>query len=158
LVGEIRQWFDGPLLLSGAISTGRGILAARAMGADLAYIGSPFIATEEANAVADYKQMIVEGGADDIVTSSIFTGVSGNYLKPSIARTGLDPDNLPQTSTDMSFADGDSAKPKAWKEVWGSGQGIGAVRAVLPARALVDRLAGEYATAKAELAADLAAE
>ena len=158
LVGEIRQWFDGPLLLSGAISTGRGILAARAMGADLAYIGSPFIATEEANAVADYKQMIVEGGADDIVTSSIFTGVSGNYLKPSIARTGLDPDNLPQTSTDMSFADGDSAKPKAWKEVWGSGQGIGAVRDVLPARALVDRLAGEYATAKAELAADLAAE
>lgn len=158
LVGEIRQWFDGPLLLSGAISTGRAILAARAMGADLAYVGSPFIATEEANAVADYKQMIVEGGADDIVTSSIFTGVSGNYLKPSIARSGLDPDNLPQAATDMSFADGDSAKPKAWKEVWGSGQGIGAVHDVVPAAALVDRLAREYATAKTELAADLARE
>ncbi|MCC5969302.1 MAG: nitronate monooxygenase [Pararhodobacter sp.] len=158
LVGEIREWFDGPLLLSGAISTGRAVLAARAMGADLAYVGSPFIATEEANAVADYKRMIVEGGADDIVTSSIFTGVSGNYLKPSIARTGLDPDNLPQAQTDMSFADSDSAKPKAWKEVWGSGQGIGAVRDVVPAAALVDRLAREYAAAKIELAAELAAE
>ncbi len=158
LVGEIRQWFDGPLLLSGAISTGRAILAARAMGADLAYVGSPFIATEEANAQPDYKQMIVEGGAEDIVTSSIFTGVSGNYLKPSIARSGLDPDNLPQAQTDMSFADGDSAKPKAWKEVWGSGQGIGAVNAVVPAAVLVDRLASEYAAAKAELVAELADE
>lgn len=158
LVAEIRQWFDGPLLLSGAIATGRGILAARAMGADLAYIGSPFIATDEANAAPEYKQMIVAGGADDIVTSSIFTGVSGNYLKPSIARAGLDPDNLPQTGTDMSFADGESAKPKAWKEIWGSGQGIGAVRAVLPAATLIDRLADEYAAAKAELAEELARE
>lgn len=158
LVGEIRQWFDGPLLLSGAISTGRAILAARAMGADLAYVGSPFIATAEANAHTDYKQMIIEGGAEDIVTSSIFTGVSGNYLKASIARTGLDPDNLPPVRTDMSYADGDSAKPKAWKEVWGSGQGIGAVRAVVPACALVDRLTREYAAAKADLAAELAAE
>jgi len=158
LVGEIREWFDGPLLLSGAISTGRAILAARAMGADLAYIGSPFIATTEANAVSEYKQMIVESGAEDIVTSAIFTGVSGNYLKPSIARSGLDPDNLPLAQTDMSFADGDSAKPKAWKEVWGSGQGIGAVRAVVPAAELIDRLAREYATAKAELMVDLAAE
>lgn len=158
LVGEIRQWFNGPLLLSGAISTGRGILAARAMGADLAYIGSPFIATEEANAVAEYKQMIVDGGADDIVTSAIFTGVSGNYLKPSIARSGLDPENLPQTGTDMSFAEGGSAKPRAWKEVWGAGQGIGTVQSVVPARMLVERLVREYATAQAELAAELAAE
>ena len=158
LVGEIREWFDGPLLLSGAISTGRAILAARAMGADLAYVGSPFIATDEASAPEDYKRMIVAGGADDIVTSALFTGVSGNYLKDSIARAGLDPENLPQTATDMSFAEGDASKPKAWRDVWGSGQGIGAVRAVLPAGALVDRLAQEYAAAKAELAAELAAE
>ena len=158
LVGEIRQWFDGPLLLSGAISTGRGILAARAMGADLAYIGSPFIATDEANAAAEYKQMIVDGGAEDIITSSLFTGVSGNYLKSSIARSGLDPDHLPLAQTDMSFAESGSAKPKAWKEIWGSGQGIGAVRAVVPASELIARLAREYATARAELVADLAAE
>ena len=158
LVGEIRQWFDGPLLLSGAVSTGRAILAARAMGADLAYVGSPFIATEEADASDDYKRMIVDSGADDIVTTAIFSGVSGNYLKPSIARVGLDPENLPAAATEMSFAAGRSARPKAWKEVWGSGQGIGAVKSVVPAASLVDRLAREYAAAKADLFAELAAE
>ncbi|MFV0299748.1 MAG: NAD(P)H-dependent flavin oxidoreductase [Paracoccus sp. (in: a-proteobacteria)] len=151
LVQEIRDWFDGPLLLSGAIATGRAILAARAMGADLAYIGSPFIATEEANAQADYKRMIVESGAMDIVTSSLFTGVSGNYLAPSIREAGLDPDALAHAdASSMNFGEG-SSKPKAWSTIWGSGQGIGAVREILPAGTLIDRLAREYDEAKAEL-------
>ena len=151
LVSEIREWFDGPLLLSGAIANGRSILAAQAMGADLAYIGSPFIATEEANAVADYKRMIVESGAEDIVYSSLFTGVHGNYLKGSIARAGMDPDALPESDpSKMNFGDG-SLKPKSWKEIWGSGQGIGAVKEVVPAAAMIDRLKREYAAAKAEL-------
>jgi nitronate monooxygenase len=151
LISEIREWFEGPVLLSGAISTGRSILAAQAMGADLAYIGSPFIATEEANADPAYKQMIVESGAEDIVYSSLFTGVHGNYLKPSIVRAGMDPDNLETAdATSMNFGEGRS-KPKSWKEIWGAGQGIGAVKEVVPARALVDRLAQEYDAAKAEM-------
>jgi nitronate monooxygenase len=151
LVQEIREWFDGPLALSGAIATGGGVLAAQAMGADLAYIGSAFIATEEARASAAYKQAIVEGSSDDIVYSNLFTGVHGNYLKPSIRSAGLDPDNLPESDpSKMNFGGGESAK-KAWKDIWGCGQGIGAVKAVLPAAALVDRLAGEYAQARARL-------
>ena len=127
LIQEIRAWFDGPLLLSGSIANGNAILAAQAMGADLAYIGSPFIATEEANAAAAYKEMIVEGSADDIVYSNLFTGVHGNYLKPSIVASGMDPENLPESDpSQMKFGSGGSSKSKAWKDIWGSGQGIGA--------------------------------
>lgn len=151
LVQEIRDWFDGPLLLSGSIATGRAVLAAQAMGADLAYIGSPFIATDEANAQSDYKRMIVDSGAMDIVTSSLFTGVSGNYLAPSIRNAGLDPDDLDHA--DASSMDFESAKPKAWSQIWGCGQGIGAVHEVVPAGALVDRLAREYAQARQGVAA-----
>ena len=150
LVREIRDWFDGPLLLSGSIATGDAVLAAQAMGADLAYIGSPFIATEEANAVPDYKRMIVDSTAADIVTSPLFTGISGNYLAPSIRNAGLDPDNLPTDATTMSFADG-QAKPKAWSAIWGAGQGIGAVKAVVPAADLVARLKTEYDAARRRL-------
>lgn len=155
LVSEVRAWFDGPLLLSGAISTGRALLAAQAAGADLGYIGSPFIATEEAAAPDPYKHMIVESGAEDIVTSALFTGVSGNYLRPSIARAGMDPDALPADATQMDFGAG-SAKPRAWKEVWGAGQGIGAVRAVQPAAALIETLATDYAQAQAAFGDTLA--
>jgi nitronate monooxygenase len=155
LIQEIREWFDGPLLLSGSISTGGGVLAALAMGADLAYIGSAFIATDEARASDAYKQAIVEGTSDDIVYSSLFTGVHGNYLKPSIRNAGLDPDNLPESdATKMNFAGSTSAdggSKKAWKDIWGCGQGIAAIKAVVPAAALVDRLAAEYGQAKARL-------
>ena len=152
LIQEIREWFDGPLALSGAISTGGGVLAAQAMGADLAYIGSAFIATDEARASDAYKQAIVEGTSDDIVYSSLFTGVHGNYLKPSIRNAGLDPDNLPESDpTKMNFGGGEGSK-KAWKDIWGCGQGIGAVKAVVPAAALVDRLAREYGQARSRLA------
>ncbi|MBZ5760228.1 MULTISPECIES: NAD(P)H-dependent flavin oxidoreductase [Rhizobium] len=150
LVQEIRQWFNGPLLLGGAISTGGGILAAEAMGADMAYIGSPFIATEEARASSAYKQAIVDGKAADIVTSSYFTGVSGNYLKASILAAGLDPDSLPEDSATMDFEQASSGA-KAWKDIWGSGQGIGAIDAVVPVRDLVDRLEREYRQARARL-------
>jgi len=151
LVQEIREWFDGPLALSGAIATGGGVLAAQAMGADLAYIGSAFIATAEARASEAYKQAIVEGSSDDIVYSNLFTGVHGNYLKPSIRAAGLDPDNLPESDpSKMNFGGGESAK-KAWKDIWGCGQGIGAVKQVLPAAELVARLAREYALAKSRL-------
>jgi nitronate monooxygenase len=151
LVQEIREWFDGPLLLSGALATGGGVLAAQAMGADLAYIGSAFIATDEARASLDYKHAIVEGSSDDIVYSSLFTGVHGNYLKRSIRNAGLDPDQLPESDpTKMNFGGGEGSK-KAWKDIWGSGQGIGAVKAVVPAAALVDRLAAEYGQARARL-------
>ena len=151
LVQEIREWFDGPIALSGAIATGRAILAAQAMGADLAYIGSPFIATDEANAVAEYKQGIVEGGASDIVYSSYFTGVHGNYLRQSILASGMDPDRLPQAdATKMDFAGGEGSK-KAWRDIWGSGQGIGAVERVQPAADYVAQLGREYEAAKAEL-------
>ncbi|MBO9479683.1 nitronate monooxygenase [Shimia sp. R11_0] len=147
LISEIREWFDGPLLLSGSIGTGASLLAAQAMGADLGYIGSPFIATEEANAVQGYKDMIVDSGADDIVYSSLFTGVWGNYLKGSVENAGMDPDNLPMGSVkDMDFG-GDKEKPKAWKTIWGSGQGIGAVKEVGPVSHLVDRLEREYIAA-----------
>ena len=156
LIREIREWFDGPLLLSGALATGEGLLAARAMGADLGYMGSAFIATREANAVPGYKDMIVSGGADDIVTSSLFTGVSGNYLRPSIVAAGLDPDNLPSAdASSMNFGSG-SSKPKAWKEIWGAGQGIGAVKEIGGAADLVDRIEAEYRAAGARLAAEFA--
>ncbi|WP_299360719.1 nitronate monooxygenase family protein [uncultured Paracoccus sp.] len=153
LVQEIRAFFDGPLLLSGAIATGRAILATQAAGADLAYIGSPFIATEEAQADAAYKQMIVDSGAEDIVNSSLFTGIHGNYLKPSIRAAGLDPDALQAADPEsMDFSKG-SSKAKAWSQIWGSGQGIGAVRSVVPAARLIDRLADEYAAARQALCA-----
>ncbi|PZO68336.1 MAG: nitronate monooxygenase [Paracoccus denitrificans] len=147
LIQEIRAFFDGPLLLSGAIATGRAVLAAQVAGADLAYIGSPFIATTEANAAPDYKQMIVDSGADDIVNSSLFTGIHGNYLKPSIRAAGMDPDTLEGADpSTMNFKP--NAKPKAWSQVWGSGQGIGAVKAVEPAAVKIDRLAAEYLAAR----------
>lgn len=157
LVAEIREWFDGPLLLSGAIATGRALLAAQAVGADLGYIGSPLIATEEAGASEDYKAMIVAGGADDIVTSSLFTGVSGNYLRGSIARVGLDPDNLADATPETMSFEGGSSKPAAWRDIWGSGQGIGAVKSVAPVETLVARLAQEYDEALRDVAAMAAA-
>jgi nitronate monooxygenase len=150
LVHEIREWFDGPLALSGSIATGGAVLAAQAMGADFAYIGSAFIATEEARAVEAYKQMIVESASHDIVYSNLFTGVHGNYLKGSIVNAGLDPENLAISDpTKMSF--GGDAK-KAWKDIWGSGQGIGAVKQIVPARELITRLQREYDAARARLA------
>jgi nitronate monooxygenase len=153
LVQEIRQWFDGPLALSGSIATGGAVLAAQAMGADFAYIGSAFIATEEARASDAYKQAIVDGSSDDIVYSSLFTGVHGNYLKPSVRAAGLDPDNLPESDpSKMNFGGGEGSKPKAWKEIWGCGQGIGAVTEVVPAAALVARLKREYQQALERLA------
>jgi nitronate monooxygenase len=152
LVQEIRQWFDGPIALSGAIATGGAVLAAQAMGADFAYIGSAFIATEEARASDDYKQCIVESTSDDIVYSSLFTGVHGNYLKASIRKAGLDPDNLPESDpSKMSFSGGEGSKPKAWKEIWGCGQGIGVVGEVTTTAALVARLKREYDEARARL-------
>jgi len=146
LVQEIREWFDGPLLLSGAIANGAAVLAAQAMGADLAYVGSAFIATREARAAEAYKQAIVAGTAEDIIYTNLFTGVHGNYLRASVVAAGLDPDNLPQSDpTSMNFS---SDRPaKAWKDIWGSGQGIGAVKAVVGAGELVDRLAREYRAA-----------
>ncbi|GAA4039185.1 nitronate monooxygenase family protein [Sphingomonas rosea] len=150
LIQEIRAWFDGPLALSGSIATGDAILAAQAMGADLAYIGSPFIATDEARAEEAYKQGIVEGSAKDIVYSNLFTGVHGNYLRGSIEKAGLDPDKLPESSPEaMSFGGANAAK--AWKDIWGSGQGIGAIHEVQPAGALVERWKQEYAAAKARI-------
>jgi nitronate monooxygenase len=154
LIQEIRSWFDGPIALSGSIATGGAVLAAQAMGADLAYIGSAFIATEEARASEAYKQAIVEGSSDDIVYSSLFTGVHGNYLKPSIRAAGLDPDNLPESDpSKMSFGGGEGSKSKAWKDIWGCGQGIGAVDKVVPTRELVARLAREYEDARQRLLA-----
>jgi nitronate monooxygenase len=154
LISEIRRWFDGPLALSGAIATGGAILAARAMGADFAYIGSPFIATDEANADAGYKQAVVDSRAADIVYSDLFTGVHGNYLRASIVAAGLDPDNLPQGDLKtMDFGGGNGSKPKAWRDIWGAGQGIGAVEAVEPVASRVDRFAGEYEAARARLIA-----
>lgn len=153
LVQEIREWFDGPVALSGAIANGRSVLAAEAMGADLAYIGTPFIATPEARAVDEYKAMIVESGASDIVYSNYFTGIHGNYLKPSIARSGMDPDNLPQAdASKMNFGDNRSGA-KAWKDIWGSGQGIGAVKEIRPVADFVDQLEDEYLAARKTLCA-----
>lgn len=153
LIQEIREWFDGPLACSGAIATGRALLAAQVLGADLGYVGSPFIATEEANADPVYKQMIVDSGAEDIVTSSLFTGVSGNYLRPSITRAGLDPDTLDAAGPETMNFGKDRQKPKTWKEIWGSGQGIGAVKAVEPAGDIVARMAAEYRAALAQVQA-----
>jgi nitronate monooxygenase len=147
LMQEIRRWFDGPLILSGAIANGRAVLAAQAMGADLAYIGTPFIATHEARASDEYKQGIVESGAADIVNSALFTGIPGNYLRASIVAAGMDPDNLPPPGPEaMNFETASGAK--AWRDIWGSGQGIGAIDEVVPAAQLVDRLAREYAEAR----------
>jgi nitronate monooxygenase len=154
LIQELREWFDGPLALSGAIANGRAILGAQAMGADLAYIGSAFIATREANALQAYKEMIVASSGDDIVYSNLFTGVHGNYLRPSIERAGLDPDNLPQADpSKMNFGSGGNTEVKAWKDIWGCGQGIGSIKSIQSAGELVDQLAREYEAAKAELAA-----
>ncbi|MGE0409191.1 MAG: NAD(P)H-dependent flavin oxidoreductase [Amphiplicatus sp.] len=152
LVQEVRDWFKGPIILAGAIATGDAILAAEAMGADFGYIGSAFIATEEANASAAYKQAIVDGGAGDIVYTNLFTGVDGNYLKGSIIAAGLDPDNLPQSDpSKMDFGSGGAAAKKAWRDIWGSGQGIGAVKSVLSAAAYVDRLDAQYRAARERL-------
>lgn len=155
LIQEIREWFDGPLLLSGAIANGGAVLAAQAMGADLAYIGSPFIATTEARASEDYKQMIVESNAADIVYSNYFTGIAGNYLKPSIAKSGLDPDHLPEADpSKMDFDKVQQEGSKAWKDIWGCGQGIGAIKEIVPAAKLVDRLAQEYEQARNRICPD----
>jgi nitronate monooxygenase len=151
MVQEIRQWFDGPLALSGASASGGAILAAQAMGADFAYIGSAFIATDEARAADAYKRMICDSDSDDIVYSNFYTGVLGNYLKGSIRNAGMDPDNLPQSDpSKMNFGGGGPAK--AWKDIWGCGQGIGAIRQVVPAAELIDRLRREYRQARARLA------
>jgi nitronate monooxygenase len=152
LIQEIREWFDGPVALSGAIGHGRSVLAAQAMGADLAYIGSAFIATKEANAVDGYKNNIVEAKAGDIVYSNLFTGVHGNYLRQSIERAGMDPDNLPEGDySTMDFGSGGNTEAKAWKDIWGSGQGIGAVKSVDSVAEMVDRLEAEYRAAKVAL-------
>jgi nitronate monooxygenase len=151
IVQEIREWFDGPLLLAGAIGTGGGILAAQAMGADMAYIGTPFIATQEARAVEGYKQMIVDSQAADIVYSNYFTGVHGNYLKGSIAASGLDPDALPVADPSKMDFEAAASGPKAWKEIWGAGQGVGAVNQVVSVADLVDRLEREYRAARDRL-------
>ncbi len=152
LVQEIREWFDGPVALSGSIASGQAILSAQAMGADLAYIGSAFIATTEARAVDAYKENIVEANAGDIVYSSLFTGVHGNYLRQSIERAGMDPNNLPEGDiSTMDFGSGGNTEAKAWKDIWGSGQGIGAVKSVTSVAEMVDRLEAEYRAAKARL-------
>lgn len=153
LIQEIREWFDGPLLLSGSISSGRAILAAQAMGADMAYIGSPFIATHEARATDEYKAAITEGAADDIVYTNYFTGIHGNYLKSSIVNSGFDPKNLPEADpSKMDFgANSEKTDAKAWKDIWGCGQGIGAIKSVTSAGELVNRFIDEYDLAKKRL-------
>ena len=149
LIQEIRQWFDGPVALSGSIASGDAVLAAQAMGADFGYIGSTFIATHEARASDAYKQAIVDGNSDDIVYSNLFTGVHGNYLAPSIRAAGMDPDNLPESDPSKMNFGGDAKK--AWKDIWGCGQGIGAINAVTSTAELVDKLRGEYQAARARL-------
>lgn len=155
MIQEIRAWFGGPVALSGSIASGGAILAAQAMGADLAYIGSAFIATHEARAVDGYKQMIVESNSDDIVYSNFYTGIHGNYLKGSIKNAGMDPDNLPESDpSKMNFSTGEGANAaKAWRDIWGCGQGIGAIGEVMPAADMVARFKREYAEAKARLCA-----
>ena len=154
LIQEIREWFDGPLALSGSIASGAAILASQAAGADLAYIGSAFIATKEANADQGYKDMIVESAADDIVYSNLFTGVHGNYLKPSIVKAGLDPENLPVSDpSKMNFGSGGNQDAKAWRDIWGCGQGIGAVKDLQSVAEFVAQLSSQYEAAKADLAA-----
>ena len=157
LIQGLREWFDGPIALSGAIAHGRSILAAQAMGADLAYVGSAFIATQEANANPAYQQMIVESTGEDITYTNLFTGVHGNYLTPSIIAAGLDPANLPTSDASaMNFGSGGNQKAKAWRDIWGCGQGIGSVKSVPPAAELIARMAAEYEQAKADLAAKTA--
>jgi len=157
LIQGLREWFDGPIALSGSIAHGRAVLGAQAMGADLAYIGSAFIATQEANANPAYQQMIVESTGEDITYTNLFTGVHGNYLTPSIVAAGLDPDNLPVSDASaMNFGSGGNQKAKAWRDIWGCGQGIGAVKGIPAAADLVARLSAEYEEAKAELAAKTA--
>jgi nitronate monooxygenase len=152
LVQDLRRWFDGPIALSGAIASGAAVLGAQAMGADLAYIGSAFIATKEANAAQAYKDMIVASGGEDIVYTNLFTGVHGNYLRPSVKLAGMDPDNLPVADpSKMNFNSGGNQKSKAWRDIWGCGQGIGAVEGVVPVAELVARLAREYDMARAAL-------
>lgn len=152
LIQEIREWFDGPLLLSGCIATGDSLLAAQAMGADLGYIGSAFIATKEANAVDEYKEMIVNSGADDIIYSNLFTGIHGNYLKPSLVAAGMDPDNLAESDpSKMNFGSGGNQASKAWKDIWGCGQGIGAIHKVQTVAEFVEQLKVQYAAAKARI-------
>jgi nitronate monooxygenase len=152
LIQEIRAWFDGPLALSGSIGSGSAILAAQAMGADFAYIGSAFIATEEARASQEYKQAIVDCTSDDIVYSNLFTGVHGNYLAPSIVAAGMDPNNLPDGDVKtMNFASGEGSKAKAWKDIWGCGQGIGSIDKVSTTAEFVAKLKREYAEARARL-------
>jgi nitronate monooxygenase len=152
-VQELREWFDGPIALSGSIANGRAVLSAQAMGADLAYVGSAFVATQEARAAQGYKDMIVASRGDDIVYTNLFTGVHGNYLRPSIVAAGLDPDNLPQADpSKMNFGSGGNQEAKAWRDIWGCGQGIGAVKHIPTAAELVARLSSEYEAAKAELA------
>jgi nitronate monooxygenase len=152
LIQEIREWFDGPLALSGSIATGDAVLAAQAMGADFGYIGSAFIATKEARAVQDYKDMITESASSDIVYSNLFTGVHGNYLRPSIVKAGMDPDNLPTSDPSaMNFGSGGNTEAKAWKDIWGCGQGIGAVKSVLSAGEYVAKLVSEYEAARARI-------
>lgn len=158
LVQEIREWFDGPLLLSGAIAHGRSVLAAQAAGADLAYVGSAFLATEESRAAEGYKQMIVDSSAADIVYSNLFTGVHGNYLRGSIEAAGMDADNLPESDPSvMDFGTGEDSDSKAWRDIWGAGQGVGAVSEVVTARELVDRLRTEYELAASALSSVAAA-
>jgi nitronate monooxygenase len=153
LIQEIREWFDGPLALSGSIATGGAVLAAQAMGADFGYIGSAFIATTEANATQAYKQAIIDNDSSQIVYSNLFTGVHGNYLKPSIVNAGLDPDNLPVSDpSTMDFGSGGNQAKKAWKDIWGCGQGIAAIKAVMPAGERVDRLVSEYEAARRRIA------
>lgn len=152
LVQEIREWFDGPLLLSGSIASGDAILGALAMGADLGYIGSAFIATDEANADAAYKQAIVDYNSSDIVYSNLFTGVHGNYLAPSIENAGMDPKNLPESDpSQMNFGSGGNTDAKAWKNIWGCGQGIGAIKSIGSAASLIGQLKEQYAQARSRL-------
>ena len=153
LMQEIREWFSGLVALSGSIACGRSVLAAQAMGADFGYIGTPWVATVEANAQAAYKDAVVAGSASDITYTNLFTGVHGNYLRPSIVAAGLDPDNLPVSDPSaMNFGSGGNTEAKAWKDIWGSGQGIGAVKAIETVAQRVDRLEAEYNAARAELA------
>ena len=155
LIQEIREWFDGPLLLAGSIANGGAVLAAQAMGADMAYIGSPFIATKEARAMEEYKQAIADFAAKDIVYTNLFTGVHGNYLRPSIEKAGMDPDNLPESDPSaMDFGSGGNTDAKAWKDIWGCGQGIGAIKEVTTTEELVSRLINEYNEAKTRLSID----
>jgi nitronate monooxygenase len=157
LVQGLREWFDGPIALSGAIAHGRAILGAQAMGADLAYVGSAFIATREANADPAYQAMIVASTGEDITYTNLFTGVHGNYLTPSIVAAGLDPNDLPKSDASaMNFGSGGNQKAKAWRDIWGCGQGIGAVKSIPPAAEMIARLSAEYEQAKAELAVKMA--